>query len=87
MIIEKAISFTTTIITPLAEKFGIEHFAGKATIGILIVFLILAICFLGGLLMRIKLFEKLNQKLDKILIEFVPSYSKLKSNATDENNS
>jgi uncharacterized membrane protein len=87
MIVEKIISLLSSIIMPFAKKFGIEHFAGKATIGILIVLSILAICFLGGLLMRINLFKRLNQKLDEKLLKLFPAYDELKSKTTNENKS
>lgn len=85
MIVEKIISLISSIITPFATKFGIQHFAGKATIGILIALSIFAICFLGGLLMRINIFKKLNKKLDEKLLKLFPAYDELKSKATNEN--
>jgi uncharacterized membrane protein len=81
LVIEKVIALFTKIITPVAVKFGIENFAGKATIGILIVLSALLICFIGGLLMRIRKLQQLNYMLDQKLSQFIPSYTKVKDKA------
>ncbi|MBK9730431.1 MAG: hypothetical protein IPO83_03945 [Chitinophagaceae bacterium] len=80
--VEKVIKIFTGIISPVAEKLGIDTIAGKATISILIVIVVLLICFLGGMLMRIKVLQKLNQVLDEKLATLVPAYSELKSKTT-----
>ncbi|MEK8180818.1 hypothetical protein WMW71_10755 [Flavobacterium buctense] len=85
MIVEKIISILSSIITPLAAKFGIDHFAGKATIGILIALCVFIICFLGGLLMRIYIFKRINEILDEKLLKLFPAYDELKSKAPNKN--
>ncbi|WP_310377700.1 hypothetical protein [Flavobacterium sp.] len=84
MIVEKIISLISSIITPIATKFGIDHFAGKATIGILIALSVLTVCFFGGLLMRINIFKRLNKKLDEKLLKLFPAYDELKLKANHE---
>jgi len=84
LVTEKIISILSSIITPLAVKFGIDHFAGKATIGILIVFCVFVICFLSGLLMRIYIFKRINQILDDKLLKLFPAYDELKAKAPNE---
>lgn len=77
--IEKIIAVFTKIISPLAIKLGIDNLAGKATISILIVIVVLLLCFLGGLLMKIRKLQKLNQALDEKLTNLIPTYKELKS--------
>ena len=79
--IEKVAVVFTKIISPLALKFGIDKIAGKATITILIVIVVLLICFFGGLLMKIRKLQTLNKKLDKKLTELIPTYGEIKSKA------
>ncbi|HRI22877.1 MAG TPA: hypothetical protein PLA68_18090, partial [Panacibacter sp.] len=81
--IEKVVVVFTKIISPLAIKLGIDNIAGKATVTILIVIIVLFICFFGGLLMKIRKLQKLNEALDKKLMELVPSYSQIKEKAAD----
>ena len=77
--VEKVIAIFTKVITPIATKLGIEHIGGQATIGLLIALLVLFICFIGGLLMKIKKLEKLNRMLDEKLTSVLPSYTEIKS--------
>ena len=77
--IEKVIDLFTKVITPITTKLGIENIAGQATVGLLIALLVLFICFIGGLLMKIKKLEKLNRMLDEKLTSVLPSYTEIKS--------
>lgn len=79
MMYEKIKPVFSTLIIPVAEKFGINNFAGRASIGILIVVTVLVICFLGGLLMRMTIFKNISAKLDKELSQIVPAYNKMKT--------
>ena len=81
--IEKVIEVFTKVITPIATKLGIENFAGKATISLLIALAVLFICFIGGLLMKIRQLEKLNQKLDETLTQILPAYTDIKSKTAE----
>jgi uncharacterized membrane protein len=84
VVIQKASGILAKIITPLAEKFGIDGLAGKATLGILVAIVILLICFIGGLLMRIKQMKRINEKLEEFLMEFTPKYKRIKPKSTKE---
>ena len=79
MVIEKAFIVLSKVISPLAIKFGIHNIAGRASIGILIVIVIILICFIGGLLTRIRQLKKLNERLDETLTDLLPQYRILKS--------
>ena len=79
MVIEKAFIVLSKVISPLAIKFGVHNFAGRASIGILILIVIILICFIGGLLTRIRQLKRLNEKLDETLTDLVPQYRILRS--------
>lgn len=84
IIFEKIVEVFSKFITPIAIKYGIDNIAGKATLGLLILIVVLLLCFIGGLLMRIKQLEKMNHTLDGMLVSFLPSYKKIKLTATEK---
>ena len=84
MIFEKIESVFSSLITPFAEKLGINNFAGKASITILIALTVLAVCFLGGLLMRMTMFKNISEKLDEKLSKVVPAYKKMKTKTLEK---
>ena len=82
IIFEKAHSILSVIIDPISRKISdsILGFDGSALISI---FLLILICFMGGLIFRSKRVKKVLQKLeDKVLI-FIPGYSLMKSVTAD----
>lgn len=84
MIFEKIESVFSSLITPVAEKLGINNFAGKASITILIVLTVFAICFLGGLLMRMTVFKNISEALDEKLSKVLPGYKKMKTKTLEK---
>jgi hypothetical protein len=69
------------IVGPLATRLGIENIAGKATVTILVVLVIVFICFIGGLLARSRHLKKMNDSVDSLLMAFIPGYDKFKAQA------
>jgi hypothetical protein len=66
-------------------QLGINDIAGKATLTMMVLLLMLLLCFCGGLLMRIKKLKQLNKKLEDFASSFIPDYKKLKSSQTNQN--
>lgn len=82
IIFEKAYSILSVISDPISRKISdsILGFDGSALISI---FLLILVCFIGGLIFRSKKVKKVLQKLeDKVLI-FIPGYSLIKSVTAD----
>ena len=82
IIFEKANSILSVITEPISRRIpdSILGFDGSTMITI---FLLILICFIGGLVFRSKRVKKILQKLeDKVLI-FIPGYSLMKSITAD----
>lgn len=82
IIFEKANSILSVITEPISRRISdsILGFDGSTMITI---FLLILICFIGGLVFRSKRVKKILQKLeDKVLI-FIPGYSLMKSVTAD----
>jgi hypothetical protein len=73
-----------TVIAPYGSPvintcMGIDKFAVKATLTILVVFVMLLLCFIGGLLIRIRRFKPFNERLEALLLTFIPDYEKVRA--------
>jgi hypothetical protein len=73
-----------SVLGPLAIRLGIENVAGKATITLLVVLVIILICFIGGLLARLPQLKKLNEFVENNLMVFIPGYDQFKTQARDK---
>lgn len=78
LMLKHAVEELTRIVGPLAEKMGIATIAGKATILIIVILIILAICFFGGLLMRLPQFKQLNEAVENNIMALIPGYATFK---------
>lgn len=81
IMLKHAVEELTRVVGPLAEKLGIATIAGKATILILVISIILVICFLGGLLMRLPQFKQLNELVENNVMTLIPGYDTFKQTA------
>lgn len=81
IMLKHAVEELTRVVGPLAEKLGIATIAGKATILIFVIVIILLFCFLGGLLMRLPQFRQLNEFIENNLLTLVPGYDTFKQTA------
>jgi uncharacterized protein HemY len=67
ILLQKTYHLMHEIVAPIATSLGIEGFAGKASLTILVILCIILICFIGGLLMKIKQLKQFNQELESWL--------------------
>ncbi|HRI59440.1 MAG TPA: hypothetical protein PK228_06945 [Saprospiraceae bacterium] len=81
IMLKHAVDELTRVVGPLAEKLGIATIAGKATILMLVIIIILVICFLGGLLMRLPQFKQLNEMVENNVMVLIPGYDTFKQTA------
>ena len=81
IMLKHAVEELTRVVGPLAEKLGIATIAGKATILIFVIVIILLICFLGGLLMRLPQFRQLNEMMENNVMTLIPGYDTFKQTA------
>lgn len=58
---------------------GIDKFAGKATLSILVVFVMLLLCFISGLLIKPRRIKQFNKRLEALLLTFIPDYDKARA--------
>jgi uncharacterized membrane protein len=80
----RMIQIIRKIITPVATKLGIRHILGNATLTILTILLILIFILLLGLLARIRTVSNARQKLENMILHFVPSLNYFKMMADDK---
>jgi uncharacterized membrane protein len=85
MILKKAIGIVSDLVKPLAERMGVDAFLGKATLSILVAVIILLICFVGGLLLKVRKVRRINERLESFLAMFFPQYLKMRSKVTEIN--
>ncbi|BAO76383.1 hypothetical protein WPG_2153 [Winogradskyella sp. PG-2] len=71
------------LIEPIAKKFQIEHVFGEITLTFFTVLAMLAIAFLLGLLMRIKLIANIRAEVESLVLKFIPSLNYLELMATE----
>ena len=81
IMLKHAVEELTRVVGPLAEKLGIATVAGKATILIFVIAIILLVCFIGGLLMRLPQFRQLNEVIENNVMSLVPGYDTFKQTA------
>src|SRR5688572_6420525 len=83
IVLQKAIGILSGLIKPLAERLGVDAFLGRATLGLLVGFVILLICFCGGLLLRVRKVRRVNQRLESFLGMFFPQYMEMRFKVTE----
>lgn len=79
IILDKAFAISMIVAKPLDSLIPIERVAGVAMANIIAIILILAVCFLAGLVARGSMFSKHVARLDNFLIDIIPGYAVVKS--------
>jgi len=62
------------IVTPIAGKLPIKTFGGLALATLLAVFFLLAFCFLAGLLIRMRMGQLAQKRVENLLLQRLPGY-------------
>lgn len=81
-IVTKAFEFSKAVSVPLGRIFPLDRIAGVALPDIIAVVLILAVCYLAGLIARGKVLGKRIGKVDAFLTDIIPGYAILKGTLT-----
>ena len=79
MVLGKAFQIMKVVATPLGKLIPIESFAGFAKVEILTTLIMILACLLAGTLARSPWGQKLNEKLDAVLLQMIPGYAWIKS--------
>jgi uncharacterized membrane protein len=79
IVVIKAYEILRKIIGPLVTQFGIQHLLGKATVTLVISFILVLVCFLVGLLVRSGSIRDNFPQLDAMAIKMIPGYELLKA--------
>lgn len=79
LILGKAYQYSMIVAGPIGEFFGTETVLGTLAVNVMAVILILALCFVGGLIAQMSFIRKHVDRVDAILIELIPGYSIAKS--------
>ena len=66
------------IVSPLMISLGITSIGGKILVITSIIFLVLLICFIAGLIVKMRFAKKANSYLDSLALKYIPGYSKLR---------
>ena len=85
-VLYKFMKIFESLISPIAKKYNIEHIFGEITLTFFAVLAMLAVAFLLGLLMRIKLVAILRGEVESLVLKFVPSLNYLELMAADRLN-
>jgi len=79
----KAFQIMKVIATPLDALIEAENFAGFAVVEILTVLIMIVCCLLAGMIARSPWGQKINKKLDAILLQMIPGYAWVKGMTGD----
>ena len=79
MVIGKSFQLSMALAEPVDKLIPIDTVAGIAFVNIIALILILLVCYLAGLAARIGLLSSRLERLDGLLIDFVPGYAVTKS--------
>ncbi len=74
-----AVATIIKIVTPIAEKLPIKTIGGLALATLLAVLVILAFCFLAGLLVRMRIGQLIQQRVENLLLQRLPGYVMFKN--------
>lgn len=74
-----AVATIIKIVTPIAEKLPIKTVGGLALATLLAVIVILAFCFLAGLLVRMRIGQLIQQRMENLLLQRLPGYVMFKN--------
>jgi uncharacterized membrane protein len=74
-----AIATLIKIVTPVVEKLPIKTFGGLALATLLAVVFILAFCFLAGLLVRMRIGQLVQKRVENLLLQRLPGYVMFKN--------
>jgi hypothetical protein len=79
----RIIGIVEKVILPLAAKLGIEKIWGDITLTLFAIFLIIFLILLFGLLMQITAVSTIRERVEGVIMKFVPSLNQLKLMAAD----
>ena len=74
----KAFQIMKVVGTPLGKLVPVESFAGFAIVEILTAFIMILSCLLAGMLARSPWGQRVNEKLDAVLLQMIPGYAWVK---------
>ncbi|HTS44032.1 MAG TPA: hypothetical protein VMH01_06520 [Puia sp.] len=83
VIILKAVEILRKIVTPWATELGVSNLAGRATITILIIVIMVLICLIAGLIFRSGRIEARFPLLDAMADRMLPGYEILKAESKE----
>ncbi len=75
----KALALMRSIAQPIAAQLGIDHIGAVAVIDLLAIVLLVGVCYLAGLLATRGRSHRLQQTIDRMLLELFPRYTFIKS--------
>ncbi len=85
-VLYKFIKIFEKLIGPIAKKFEMERVFGEITLTFFAVLVMMAIAFLLGLLMRVKIIANLKADVEAVVLKFIPSLNHLKLMAAERLN-
>ncbi len=80
----RALHIIEKFISPLVIKLGIRRILGGATLTVLALLLIVLVILLLGLLMKISIVSGIRQKMEDIILKFIPSLNYLRLMEADK---
>jgi uncharacterized membrane protein len=78
MILGKAFQIMKVIAKPIGRLIPVDSVAGVALVEVLTVFIMILSCLLAGMLARSPWGQRVNQKLDALLLQMIPGYAWVK---------
>ena len=80
----KILGMVETIISPAAEKLGVDRIIGEVTLVVFAIIILLIICWILGMLLQANLLRGVNKQIEEIAYKFIPQLDELKSLAADD---
>jgi len=84
MIVGKVIGAISKVVVPVAELLPFQSVVGLKSPDILAIVLLLAVCFLAGLLAKTDFGRKIADRAEELILKKVPGYTILRSMTSDQ---
>ncbi|WP_396169360.1 hypothetical protein [Flavobacterium sp.] len=83
-LLKKVFDMLIKVAKPFMKWLKIDTLLGEVGLSLLIIFMLLFLCFLGGVLMRFRFFKSFNEKAESIISTIFPQYDVIKGKVDEK---
>jgi len=83
-LLKKVFDILIKVAKPFMKWLQIDTVLGEVGLSLFIIFMVLFLCFLGGVLMRFRFFKSFNEKVESIITTIFPQYDVIKDKVDEK---